>query len=284
MFCGFCALPCITQTQAKHWDQEKVSVVVTLHKAERLKAKNEASGMSCPYARLLLLNLWQTPVELFCFKVKNDTLQPEWKTISKNGTNEPTRCTFKIFKEEIDFSMAEFGPEICLDLWDFQPCHNRGLDRFLGRNCIEFIAREKVKLPLKGRSRNRNGKRQDASRSNVSGLIIVSMQIALEENDGADKHGRDSAESSNHQEMEKKMSELESSPKVTKAVTLMQRTWRSLMGSNRRSLMRSNRRSLMGNQTSHSYCTLSLPSAPSVQTDLTNPRDLFEEYIPSVSS
>jgi len=270
----------------------------------------------------------------------------------------PTECSFTIFKDELDERVADAGPEISLDLWDFNERQRRGVDKFLGRVQIEYIARQHAKLPLDGRS----------SRSHVGGTVIISMrssspsriradserlqeqaaesqrrildqnlldQIAiLDGNDGdavndasapaqgetdqlsTPSKAQRSSGPSNGNGGDRPASQLrESSTRHSnqrgggggdgdrrhakstktddhtqvKAVTLMQRAWRSISGRRKRRSSSiavktsdfATRRPSHG-RTRVTDLRLSLPSAPSVRTDLTNPRDLFEFYIPEV--
>jgi hypothetical protein len=160
--------------QANDWDEERVCLCVTLHCGERLMAKNTHSRMSSPYARLVLLNLWQSPPELFCFQVKHDTLHPDWDASDKaTGARVPTECCFTIFRDELDLTAVDRDAEklelVSIDLWDYNAKNSRGADKFLGRTTSAFEEEKQQKLRLNARS----------ARSRVGvGTATISMRTA----------------------------------------------------------------------------------------------------------
>ena len=160
--------------QARNWEAERICLLVTLHCGERLMAKNTHSRMSSPYARLVLLNLWQTPPELFCFQVKHDTLHPDWDTVDQaTGARVPTECCFTIFRDELDPLAIERDAEklelVSIDLWDYNAKNSRGSDKFLGRTTSIFEEEKQQKLRLNARS----------ARSRVGvGTATMSMRTA----------------------------------------------------------------------------------------------------------
>ena len=134
-----------------------MSVTVKLHQAEQVRAK-DITGISHPYARLVLTGLWQSPPQLFCFRVQHRTLHPTW--------NE--EATFTVYRDEWE----DIG--VAIDLFNFRRGSQlRGQDRFLGRlqePLSNFFVdgqsrRDAETLPLAPRSK----------RSHVSGTITVSV-------------------------------------------------------------------------------------------------------------